>query len=470
MSTGPRDVPESPDSARLAAGRSTREATEALPPEAVTAPHRKVYPRRVRGPWRSRRWGLSVFLQVVLFVLPWIEWHGRQAVLIDLPDRRLYLFGLVFWPQETYFLLLILIFLAVLLFLSTAVAGRMWCGYACPQTLLTEMFVVVERFFEGERAAQIRLDRAPWSVEKTLRKSGKYLVWTIMAIWLGITFVGYFDPIRHLRVTQHLLAITFVAACALFDFGWFREQFCQYVCPYARFQGAMFDPDTLIVAYDNQRGEPRGKLKAPGKGDCVDCSLCVQVCPMGIDIRNGLQLECIACTACMDACDSVMDKTGRPRGLIRYSSLSALEGRSPKVMRTRIIIYAVLLSVLCFVFADLLAHRAPVEMDVLRQVTGNVFAASADGRIMNVYTLKLMNRSLDDHQVRISVSGLPGAELVMQENPVHLPADSAVDVRALVVHAPAGLPPVSHIQFNLQEGTSQRTVDSTFDGPGLRAP
>lgn len=444
-------------------------------PHAATMARKKVYPRKVTGKLRSLRWWISAVLQALLFLGPWIQWNGRQAILFDLPGRRFHLFGLTFWPQETYFVLILLVFLALTLFASTALAGRMWCGYACPQTLFTESFVLVENWIEGDRAKRMRLDKLPWNGEKLLRKGSKWCVWTVMAFWLGVTFVAYFYPGNDLLVgimTGTLSpgmtgVVAFFACAALFDFGWFREQMCHYVCPYARFQGAMFDRNSLLVAYDYRRGEPRGKTTESEKGDCVDCTLCVQVCPMGIDIRKGQQLECITCSACIDACDSVMDRLGRPRGLVRYTSLNALEGQPTRIVRPRVVIYAILLIGLAALFLGLLGGRSPMNFDVVRGVGSNVFGQTPDGRISNQYVVKLVNKTGQPRTVTLSVSGLSGAELVAPQNPIELAPESVLDEKVLVVHSGEGLPPATRIEFQASADGLHLVRRSTFLAPGM---
>jgi cytochrome c oxidase accessory protein FixG len=457
-------------------------STPIAPPPAgsaggLTLVRRKVYPRSVSGPWRTLRWALSALLQALLFLGPWVKWQGRQAILFDLAARKFHLFGTTFWPQETYFLLIILIFLALTLFASTALAGRVWCGYACPQTLFTDSFLLVERWLQGDRARRMALDASPWRAEKILRKAATWAIWAVMATWLGITFVAYFYPSDQLLQDLFLGqvkpgtagVVAFFAALALFDFGWFREQMCHYACPYARFQGAMFDADTLVVAYDRARGEPRGRLGTPGAGDCVDCTLCVQVCPMGIDIRNGLQLECIACTACIDACKAVMRKLGRPGGLIRYSSLAALEGRPTRLLRPRLVAYALALAALAGLFFFLLARRPMLEVSVVRQVGQEVFLRTPDGRIANSYLLKLINKEDRPRRYRISVSGPAGAELVTPSNPLEVAGESAVEVPVMVLAPARGLPAASRVRFTVAEVDGAgpgRWRESSFLGPG----
>jgi cytochrome c oxidase accessory protein FixG len=306
------------------------------------AAREEIYAREVQGRYARLR-GLWVWLTQILFYgLPWINWNGRQAVLFDLLARKFYIFGIVLWPQDFIYLAALLIISAYLLFLVTAIAGRVWCGFACPQTVYTEIFMWIERKIEGSRSARMRLDRQPASLEKFARKFGKHAAWGAVALWTGFTFVGYFTPIHTLArevVTLGLgpwewFWVLFYSFATYGNAGWMREQVCKYMCPYARFQSSMFDKDTLIITYDEKRGEPRGARAKSAKaddaqkaklGDCIDCSLCVQVCPTGIDIRHGLQYECIGCAACVDACNGVMDKVGTPRGLIRNSTDHAIK-------------------------------------------------------------------------------------------------------------------------------------------------
>ena len=414
-----------------------------LPGTDITAPRKKVYPRHVEGRLRNLRTFFSIVLQGLLFLIPWLQWDGRQAVLADLPGRKLFLFGLVLHPQDTYFLHLLLISGAITLFLVSAIAGRMWCGYACPQTIFTQSFIMVERWFEGDRAARIRLDKSPWNAEKLARKLGKRTAWCVMGGWLGFTFAGYFLPIREMAAqllsgqvsTTTGLAMAFFTAISLFDFGYFREQFCCYLCPYARFQGAMLDSNSLIVGYDARRGEPRGKLKDPARGSCIDCGMCVQACPTGIDIRKGLQLECIACTACVDACDTVMDKIEQPRGLVRYSSLNGLEGKPTRVVRPRVLLYSTLLLALGSLLVYLIWTRSPLGVDAIRVVPpgGQLAATTPDGRISNVFKINLINRLAVPEQVWLEAEGLEGAEIVGLQTPVELKSGQVFEAQVLVL-------------------------------------
>jgi len=321
---------------------------------------KKIYPRTVRGVFARWRWAMVFLTQLVFYGMPWVEWGGRQVVLFDLAARRFFIFGLVLYPQDLIYLSGLLVISALSLFLFTAVAGRLWCGYACPQTVYTEIFMWVEHRIEGNRTARMRLDAEPMSLEKLVKKWAKHIIWIGIALWTGFTFVGYFTPIRELGMaflqTQmgswEVFWVFFYGLATYGNAGFMREQVCKYMCPYARFQSAMFDRDTLIVTYDPARGEPRApRRKGPDPrtlalGDCIDCGLCVQVCPTGIDIREGLQYECIGCGLCVDACDTVMTKMGYAPRLIRYDTHNGMEGRWSRrqllrrVLRPRVLVYA----------------------------------------------------------------------------------------------------------------------------------
>lgn len=365
----------------------------------------KVYPRETDGRYQRLRRLAAAVLLGLYYVMPWLSWNGRQAVLFDLPARKFYVLGLTFWPQDFFYLSWLLILAGLSLFFFTALAGRLWCGYACPQTVWTEVFLAIERAFEGDRGRRMKLDAAPWSAAKLARKGGKQFVWVTFALWTGFTFVGFFTPIRELgpRVLSFSLGpwetfwTVFYAFATYGNAGFLREQVCKYMCPYARFQGAMFDPNTLIIAYDPARGEPRGARRkdsdhrAAGLGDCIDCTICVQVCPTGIDIREGLQCECIACGACIDACDTVMDKVGYPRGLIRYATEESLAGRASHILCPRVIVYGLLLAAGFAAFGWSVTHRVPLIVDVVRDRNA-LYRIASDGAIENAYTLKVMNK------------------------------------------------------------------------------
>ncbi len=440
----------------------TAQDTQTSPPggeleESLYEVHKKIYPRSVHGWWAGWRWALVWLTQIIYYGLPWLNWNERQAVLFDLASRKFYIFGLVFWPQDVIYLTVLLIVAALSLFLFTAVAGRLWCGYACPQTVYTEIFMWIERRIEGNRPARMRLDAGPWTGRKLALKSAKHAAWVVVALWTGFTFVGYFTPITTLW--SNLLSaslgpwetfwIGFYSFATWGNAGFMREQVCKYMCPYARFQSAMFDRDTLIITYDQRRGEPRGARKrnvdrtAAGLGDCVNCNLCVQVCPTGIDIRDGLQYECIGCAACIDACDQIMDRMKYPRGLIRYSSEAGVElGYSARqilrrALRPRTLLYGtILLVVIAALFLTLLL-RTPLKMDVIRDRAALV-RELADGSLENVYRLQLMNAREAEHRYRLEVSGLAGIRL-MGKAVVEIPPATSVTVPVSVRVDPATL-------------------------------
>lgn len=391
--------------------------------------HKKIYMRDVKGWWNTWRWVLVWLTQILFYATPWLEWNGRQAVLFHLVERKFYLFGLVLWPQDVFYLALLLIISAYSLFLFTAVAGRLFCGYACPQTVYTEIFMWVENRIEGDRSARIKLDSGPMSGRKLRLKVFKHAVWLLISLWTGLTLVAYFTPVSELLSVLpfnlsgwELFWIFFYAGFCYMQAGFLREQVCKYMCPYARFQGVMFDPDTLVITYDPDRGEPRGirkkgvDAKAGGLGDCVDCGLCVIVCPTGIDIRKGQQYECIGCGACIDACDPVMDKLGLPRGLIRYTTENALAKHfSSKdvirhVLRPRIILYMVILTAIIAASVWSISTRIPLKVDVIRD-RSILARESDDGRIENVYNLKIMNTTEAPKRYALSVTGMDGIEI-----------------------------------------------------------
>jgi cytochrome c oxidase accessory protein FixG len=399
-------------------------APDATQDGGLYAVRQKIYPREISGRFQRLRVIAVWVLLGIYYLLPWIPWGGRQAVLFDLPARKFHIFALTLWPQDFYFLTWLLVIAALSLFFFTALAGRLFCGYACPQTVWTETFLWMERLAEGSRSQQMKLAKGPWTREKILRKAAKQAMWIAFALWTGFTFVGYFTPITELAGKiagfstgpWETFWVLFYGGATYVNAGFMREQVCKYMCPYARFQSAMFDRDTLIITYDEKRGEPRGArkkgvdYKAKGLGDCVDCTMCVQVCPTGIDIRKGLQYECIACAACIDACDEVMDKVGYPRGLIRYDTQHGLEGKRKRVIRPRTIVYASLLGLLVTGFAVTLSNRDVVGVDVIRDRNA-LFRERADGRIENVYNVKLLNKDREAHEFRISATGVEGLEV-----------------------------------------------------------
>ena len=390
----------------------------------------EIYPREIQGRYASLRWFFVWLTQLVFYGFPWLQWNGRQAVLFDLAARKFYIFGIVLWPQDFIYLAALLIICAYSLFLFTAIFGRVWCGFACPQTVYTEIFMWFERKIEGDRSTRMRLDRQPMSVIKFARKTTKHLVWISFALWTGYTFVGYFTPIRVLSqeiVTLSLgpwewFWVLFYGFATYGNAGWMREQVCKYMCPYARFQSARFDKDSLIITYDQERGEPRGARSKSDTaanqslGACIDCSMCVQVCPTGIDIRNGLQYECIGCGACVDACNLVMDKIGAPRGLVRFWTDHAMKFRwtSAQILRhafrPRVLIYSTILLTIVVVFFGTLLTRTPLKMDVIRD-RGSLGREVEDGMIENVYRLQIMNTDEAPHRYKLTVEGIPSIHI-----------------------------------------------------------
>ena len=437
----------------------------------------KVYPRDVKGRFASLRRVAMFVLLGIYYIFPWINWAGHQSVLFDLPARKFYIFGLTFWPQDFIFLALLLIIAGLSLFFVTAVAGRLWCGYACPQTVWTEAFLWMERLVEGDRNKRMKLDAAPWSANKVLKKSLKQTLWVSFALWTGFTFVGFFTPIRelgHSVLTMQLGAwetfwLLFYSFATYGNAGILREQVCKYMCPYARFQGAMFDKETLVIAYDEARGEPRGgrrKSDNPaekGLGDCIDCTLCVQVCPTGIDIREGLQMECIACAACIDVCDQVMEKMDYAPGLIKYTTEQRLHNNDSRVVRPRIIVYALVLLTLIAGVLFSINDRVLLRAELLRDRNA-LYRELPGGIIENVYTLKLINMDDKAHNYSIKVINNDDITLSVSPEPVLQPEQ----VGTFVVHmqAPATVGRGSltvEVQFTADDQPDmERVVSSRF--------
>jgi len=390
----------------------------------------KIYVREIEGLFQKiRTWSLWA-LMLGYFGTVWLNWGDRQAVLFDLPARQFHIFGVTFWPQDFMLLSWALIICAFGLFTITNLAGRIWCGYTCPQSAWSFIFMWIEERAEGTRNQRMKLDKEPMSATKLRKKSIKHIAWLIVAFWTGVTFVGYFTPIRELVPDIFTLGdigswaifwIGFFTVATYINAGWMREQVCIYMCPYARFQSVMYDTDTLAVSYDFNRGEPRGKrskkAKAEGDtnqlGDCVDCSLCVQVCPTGIDIRDGLQYQCIGCALCIDACDSIMEKLDKPKGLIRYTTENELEGKKTHIMRPRLFGYAIALIVMIGGLGYAILDRTPFELDIERD-RGRLYQMTVNDTIQNAYTLKLMNMSQEPHTYVLTVEGLDGIKLLGQ--------------------------------------------------------
>ena len=502
------------------------------PGNSLYVSERKVYPREVAGRYNRLRVAAVVWLLGMFYAFPWLRWDDRQAVLFDLPARKFHVFALTFWPQDFLFLALLLIIAALALFFVTALAGRLWCGYACPQTVWTEVFLWVERWTEGDRIKRMKLDAAPWSGAKLLRKGAKHVLWAVLALWTGFTFVGFFTPITDLGARLLPFAwggwetfwVLFYGLATWGNAGFLREQVCKYMCPYARFQSAMFDRNTMIIAYDPMRGEPRGPrrrglgdvltrgrplldklaaylfvfragahptaadnlalaggviddelLAAAGKpmprfaaeelGDCIDCTMCVQVCPTGIDIRNGLQYECIACAACIDACDDVMDRMGFARGLIRHSTQNGIDGRPTRVLRPRVLVYGALLLALVAGFAWGIGTRSPLIVEALRD--RNALYRQTPSSVENSYTLKLVNKTDRAQAYRVSVeTPTPGIVLRNAGARVEVDAQQVISV-PVTVAGPATLTGRHALRFVVDsaDGRAHEVVDSSFFGP-----
>jgi len=455
------------------------------------AAQEKIYPRSVSGFFTNWRWVMIWITQIFFYGVPWLDWGQRQALLFDLEAKRFYIFKLVLYPQDLIYLTAILIISALSLFLFTAIAGRLWCGFTCPQTVYTEIFIWFERKIEGDRAARMKLDAAPMSSKKLFKKTSKQFVWISFALWTGFTFVGYFTPIRDLAAAVLNLSmgpwetfwVLFYGFATYGNAGYMREQVCKYMCPYARFQSAMFDEDTLIVTYDEARGEPRGgrsrktEVNTKQLGSCIDCSLCVQVCPTGIDIRDGLQYECIGCGVCADVCDTVMDKMGYERGLVKFSTQHGIANNWSRkqilqhILRPRVIIYASILIAIILGLMTSLWLRTPFRVDVERD-RGVMARLTDDGMLENVYRLQIMNGTEETQHYQLNVSGLEGLQIETEseedsedsENEDHVKKITVkpAEARWVIVNlkTPDGtVEPGSHkIQFTIQAVESKQTV------------
>ena len=454
-------------------------------PEEFYAKHQKIYPRKVTGMFATLRTLGVLVLLGLYYIVPWLRWDGHQAVLFDLPARKFYIFNLTFWPQDFFYLAALLIIAALALFFFTALAGRLWCGYACPQTVWTEVFLRMERLIEGDRNKQMKLAKEPWTTRKIMIKSSKQFLWITFSAWTGFTFVGYFTPI--LDLGQSLLALSlgpwetfwiiFYSFATYGNAGFLREQVCIYMCPYARFQSAMFDKDTLIISYDENRGEPRGSRKRStdpkslGLGDCIDCTLCVQVCPTGIDIRNGLQYQCIGCAACVDVCDQVMDKMGYPKGLVRYTTQNAIDGKQTHIVRPRMLVYGLLIAAITVALFYSMFTRMPLELNIIRDRNA-LYRETSEGLVENVYTLKIINMDAQTHTYRLSISGLEGLTLLNRKGEFSVNSGEVIELPVQVQIDPVKLERAGNdIQFHLEAiDKPELSVTETgrFIGPMMR--
>lgn len=444
------------------------------------AARQHIYTRAFSGTFRNLRLAGGGLLLVLYFGTVWLNWGGHQAVWWNLPERKFYIFGATFWPQDFILLSALLIIGAFGLFFITVFAGRVWCGYACPQSLWTWIFMWCEKITEGDRNQRIKLDNAPMTTSKALRKTAKHGLWLSIGLITGLTFVGYFSPIRQLVVDflsgqADGWAYFWVAAFTLATYGnagWLREQVCIHMCPYARFQSVMFDKDTLIVSYDPRRGETRGARKkdadhhAQGLGDCIDCTMCVQVCPTGIDIRDGLQIECIGCAACVDTCDDIMDRMHYPRGLISYTTEHNLSGQKTRWLRPRLVGYACVLSLMIGLLVVALQTRSLVGFDVSKDRM--LYRENAEGRVENVYSLKIVNKDQVDHTYLLSAEGLPDLRLQGRQE-IHVAAGD-IHTQPVELSVPPERLPAStnEVIFTLRDADnpdSQVEARSRFIGP-----
>ncbi|MDH5710771.1 MAG: cytochrome c oxidase accessory protein CcoG [Gammaproteobacteria bacterium] len=450
--------------------------------QSLYAKRKKIYPREVHGLFAILR-ATGVFVLLGLYyIVPWLEWEGTQLVLFDLPARKFYVFGIVFWPQDFFYLAMLLIVAALSLFFFTALAGRLWCGFACPQTVWTEVFLSMERMIEGSRSQQMKLDKAPWSLRKFRIKATKHFVWIVFSLYTGFTFVGFFSPIKELAINVLMFDlgpwewfwILFYSFATYGNAGWLREQVCTYMCPYARFQSAMIDKDTLIISYDAARGESRGSRKkgidhkAEGLGDCIDCTICVQVCPTGIDIRDGLQYNCIGCAACIDACNDVMEKMGYDKGLVRYTTENMLHGESPHFIRPRIVVYAIILLLITASTFYAIANRDPLAMDVIRD-RNSLYRETNEGLVENVYIVKVMNMDNVRRSYHLTVAGIDGLIIDMDRKYIEVASGSIIEIPIRAKVDPENLKKrSSEIEFILQADHQKDLVireEARFIGP-----
>jgi len=441
------------------------------------APRSRIYVRDVKGALEYFRRSFGFLLLALFVAIPWLQWNGEQAVLLDLVEQRFRIFGMTLWPQDLTILAWIAIVAAFALFFVTTLYGRVWCGFMCPQTTWTFIFMWFEKKFEGSRNQRISLDRRPWSFDKVWRKTAKHSAWLIVSLLTAMIFVGYFTDIRQLFVTFFtfeasfwaIFGVLFFTFCTYGNAGWMREIMCTHICPYARFQSAMFDKDTVTVSYDVGRGEPRGPRarkadhKAEGLGDCIDCNLCVQVCPTGIDIRNGLQYECINCGACVDACNGVMDKMGYPKGLIRFTTERNLEGGRTRPIRFKSVGYFVAMLVISGLLVLDIATRVPLQVDVLRD-RNQLYSINNDGLVTNVYTLKILNKSQLADRFSIRVSGVDGIA-INGDTEVEISGGEVATVPLTVQIDPENISErVTDIVFNVQNqaGDTEMSHQTSF--------
>jgi len=460
----------------------TVETFEPIHPKKVkaTSSDNLIHTRSFTGLFRTLRVGGAGLLFLAFFGTVWLNWGGRQAVLWDLAESKFHIFGATFWPQDFILLSALLIICAFGLFSITVFAGRVWCGYTCPQSSFTWLFMWCEKVTEGERNQRIKLQAAPWSLNKLARRSAKHTMWLGISVLTGLTFVGYFTPIRPLAAELltwqmggvSLFWVLFFTGATYINAGWLREAVCMHMCPYARFQSVMFDKDTLTISYDAARGEQRGPRKRDvqpaevGLGDCIDCQLCVQVCPTGIDIRDGLQMECIGCAACIDACDSIMDKMGYARGLVSYTSEHQLQGGKTHLLRPRLIGYSAVLVVMIAALVVALIERPMVSLDVTKD--RGMFRENSQGLIENIYSLKVINKTQQRQDYRLELVDAEGFQL-QGKTQVSLAPGEIVDVPvsvALLADTPASSSQTIRFKVtDVDEPWIYTAADSRFVAP-----
>jgi cytochrome c oxidase accessory protein FixG len=443
------------------------------------ASRQKIYPKLTSGFFRNVKWLVMLVCMGIYYVAPWIRWDRGaglpdQAILIDMANGRLFFFGLEIWPQELYLVTGLLVVAALGLFLVSSVAGRVWCGYFCWQTVWTDLMVAVERLWQGDRNARIRLDKEPWGVSKIFKKTMTHISWLLISAATGGAFILYFDnaPTMFFDFFRGQAApVTYLFFALLTGFtylfgGLAREQVCIYMCPWPRIQGAMFDADSLLVTYRDFRGEPRGALRKQqgweGRGDCIDCKACVAVCPMGIDIRDGAQLECITCALCIDACDEIMDKVGKPRGLIAYDTFRSIESEKKggaiklNLLRPRTLLYLVLITAVSALMLAAIGMRSVLDLNAVAD-RNPLYVTLSDGGIRNTFTLKILNKLYGTRTYTLEIEGLEGAKLTilgMEKEPkpkIDVVPDDLREIRAWVSIPPAALaklPPGETIGFN----------------------
>ena len=485
MPSTPQGQPETPQPAPKP---NPKPATKPAVKEQVIQFHsnKRIHPKRAIGKFANFRVIMIIVTQLFFYGMPWIMWHGRQAVLFNIEERHFYLFSMVLEPADMLYLAGLMIVSAFGLFWWTTIAGRLWCGYSCPQTVYTEIMLWIDHLVEGDRNKRLKLDKEPWNFHKIRIKALKYLVIFIVAAWTGITFSGWFVPIRQFvpAIFAGTAGSVALGTAAFYGFvTWLfghilREKVCLHMCPYARFQSAMFDHDTLVISYDVERGEPRGARKKNASkedtqlGDCINCTMCVQVCPVGIDIRNGLQYQCIGCAACIDACDEIMDKMGYERGLIRYTTEGALEHEYPesdikkRLKRPRVAGYGAVLLVVIIAFLVGISTRKMVEVDILKD-RGVMVRENSQGWLENAYNLRIINNSENEQLMTATVKGFDEIALTgLPENGIKIaPRETVtipVQVSTIPEYADKGSHPIE-FTFTYRETGSADSKPTTLE-------